>query len=594
VLLAHLLPGALPLHDGPQHVLLGHLENVYGDPGADYQDFLEHGAPVSSRGFTTLFEPLDQLFGWATAQQITLAVGLLVWVLGFAALVRSLEPRRAPLAILGAATAIQWAYYVGFWSFLIATGLGFFALAWTLSRENLTLRRWIVAGAILLAQAICHAFSAALTGLVLLAITLCQPRPLRSVARLVAVAAPAGLVAVLSVPNMMGAAEESTFLPTTYLPLLSRLEVFVGSLASGPLWRSIPIVVAGLLGIAISLKTRGSRRLALALPIVALGAIGAALLSPVHLSFWQLFSPRFVPLGLMLGVALLPVERLASRRSRALVWIACGAYVLASNGWALSTNLALAEAADDAMSGLEAPITRPGPRLTLVADPYLRYEDTDAPWHGVPYFQPLRNLGQLYMTEQGGLSPYNFMGTPTAHNFVVRTQPRRPYPASPSYLVAESLSYGPSAPTPEARLTALAEYASAGRYFEDFVFYGSTRDVEEILSRGYVADHQQGGLLIARFQGCPAELELPATESPIRVSFGLAPSTDGASVALFDPAPTSRQVPLELSPCGPVWIQVLTVEGETETPLCRGADARGRLVGRLEAGDVVPCQPLDG
>ena len=84
---------------------------------------------------------------------------------------------------------------------------------------------------------------------------------------------------------------------------------------------------------------------------------------------WQFFAPRFLPLGCLYTVALLPVERLADARRR----VALGglaAFTAASLVWAVQTSVALRARVGEALSGLEAPVTRTGPRLVVAMDPF--------------------------------------------------------------------------------------------------------------------------------------------------------------------------------------------------------------------------------
>src|SRR3954451_8566113 len=69
----------LPTHDGPQHLLLGHLENHFDDPGAGWARYLTPSTQVTAFGFLFVFAPLEQLFSWRTALRLTLSIDVLVW-----------------------------------------------------------------------------------------------------------------------------------------------------------------------------------------------------------------------------------------------------------------------------------------------------------------------------------------------------------------------------------------------------------------------------------------------------------------------------------------------------------------------------------
>lgn len=496
------------LHDGPQHVMLGHLENVYDASGSRYQLYLERGAPISSRGFSELFEPLDRWLGWRTALRCSLTLALLLWMVGFAVLVATLHRRRLWLALLASATAMQWSVYMGFWSFMIANGFGFLVIAWAASRKEPTVVRSIGLGALLLLQAIMHTFSAMLTGVFLLALVMSRPRRARGLATLVVVSLPAAIVAVASAMSQDEAmALQFDFPPMAWLSLGDQIYLFHETLAVGPFWRSLPAALMGLAGVVAGIavgRVEDPEKATLPTfrPLAGAAAVLmlAGMVMPINTESWQFLSPRFLPLGLMLGAACFPLERLRATGARALVAAALVTYALSSNTWAAYCNARLGQASADALSGLDAPLRRSGARLPIVLDSALIYGNPEQPWRPFPYFQPARNLGQLYATEQGGLTAYNFMSSWSLHNFVLRPGFTKIYPEVPDYRRWDKLGFSPTYPS-KRRASIVTEITRDGRDYEDVILLGAPADADIFIERGYVTDFRQGGAVHRPLRG---------------------------------------------------------------------------------------------
>lgn len=593
-----------PLNDGPQHLFLGHLETVYADPASGYRQYIEPGTPLSSRGFTTLFEPLDRLLGWRAALRVTLMTGVVIWVLGFLFLVVSIDPRRLWLALLAPATAVQWSLYLGLWSYFVATGFGFVVVAWAVRSRQLTVARALVLAALLLTQAMMHAFAAELTGLVVVAVVASRPRPLRSLAIVVAAGMPAAAIAVASAPaTVASAASHDDYPPTTWLPALEQVRVFIASLATGPVWRGLPAVLLCLAGIAASFRpgAAAERRLGRGLALVALLLVVTGLVSPFHLSFWQLFSLRFGPVAIMVGAACLPLERLERRAAIAAVALALAGYSVASNLWARSTNDGLERAAADAMSGLDAPIARTGPRLPIIIDRNLTFADPSPPWASIPSFAPAMNLGHVYCVQQGGMPPYNFMGTPTLHNFVHREYFPMVYPPVPSYMEWFVLAPGPTYPDPATRAAILTAVTRHGRPYDDVIIYGAPADAEPFLEHGYAEDWRRGGLFVGHYVGCTGALEVRGAvegAEALTVEYGMFPLelVDWQTTVALEPGASEGEplvVPLERAPCGRLWFRVAWVRDAATRDIvfCQGATPAGILPITMRPGERIVCTP---
>ncbi len=611
----------LPTHDGPQHIFTAHAANHLGDAARGYARFVEPRVPLTNHGFAVLFGPLDRWLPWRTATRLALSGLLLTWCLGAFWLARTVEPRRAWLGVLLAGGAFQWSLYMGLFSFHFATGFGLLVLAVALAPPpHSRARRGAVAG-LLLAQALLHVASAALTGLVLAAVEIARAGPgarARGLSRAVALGAPAALLALalagaglgaqLEAGGTAGAAGETAVDWSAERPPLWTL---AGCFFAGPAWRAWPPTLAALAApLAAGLlawrqrSARPLRREDAALLASGTALLLAALLAPLHLQGWDFFSVRFVPLGVTCLLLAWPLERLP-RGARGGLAAGLLAFALASTAWAWSHNCDLATRASDALAGLDAGLVRDGPRLPIVLDPYLgrSFADGDAP---VPYAVPLLNLGQLYATEQGGFPPYTFALTWQLHPVVWRADARETYPQVVDRRYAlelarrRALGGGPDDPALREAMTTFL--AGVGTHYQDVILWGRPEDADLLERLGFVADYRRGGLLIARYGGCPLTLRFPADASPpapVGVELGWLPAWHVTHRYHLDPgdarfrdASGDLRFPLEKPPCGGAWLRL--VGGGDGDLRCEGSDAEGRLlVPAPRSTPVIDCR-VDG
>jgi hypothetical protein len=334
----------------------------------------------------------------------------------------------------------------------------------------------------------------------------------------------------------------------------------------------------------------------------------AAVALPLDLRAWDFFSVRFIPMGVCCLVAAIPLERVtAASWKRALVG-ALLLYATAGMLWALHYNRELDERSEDALSGLQADLPRNGPRLPIVLDPQLGrpYQDREA---DMPYSLPLWNLGQLYATSQGGLVPHVFAVNERIHHVVYREGWEESYPSSPARIRTGGLELEkPEYRGDVNRRSALTTYAGIfGTAYQDIILWGRPEDGDLLINRGYVPEWRQGGLVIARFEGCPLALTLPASvgrEGAIVVEMGWYPLWDGARRFRVSTTTELREpvvIPLDHAPCGAVWLRVSLDAGAGREPpadvrFCEGSDSEGRLVvPSTRATPVVHCAlPVSG
>jgi hypothetical protein len=593
----------LPTHDGPQHVFLGHLENHLDDHGEGWNQYLERSSAMTALGFNILFSFMERLAPWRTALRLTLSATLLLWGWGYLGLTAALHPRRAVIGLLGFASAFSWALYMGFFSYVMSLGLGFATLAAGAAGWPWTPARRAVIGALLLIQVVAHAFSAELTGVVLLGMVMLGPTPRGRLREL-------GLLALMGLPAMLIAARTRSVEahPLEWLALGRHLTTLPRTFVPGPVWRAWPPILLGLAGVALAVG-RARRREASRAELALLGA-GALCLTigftaPMHLPTWEFFAPRFLPAGCLFAAALLPVERLdAARRRAALAGL--GLITAASIGWAAHANAAMRARVDEALSGLSAPLHRRGPRLFVPMDPYAGLTEggaSDGADEDIPYYAPLFNIGGLYAVAQGGVPPYTFLNNPTTHPFLLTEEGQKKYPEvyDPTDL------RDPLVATDPARRRALMTFlAGVGASFEDLVLDGRAEDGDLLVTLGYAPDFRRGGLFMGSFKGCPVDVEV-ITEAPrpatVFVEYGFEPLSIALSRATLPAEKTAPRGATEsigrVTPvaalCGPTWLRVTLDLDRSRGPsrgdrYCEGADRAGRLHVMGVRGAKVVCR----
>jgi hypothetical protein len=568
----------LPTNDGPRHVFAVHAAHHLDAPGRGWSTYFDSVTPLTSLGFGALFGPLDHWLTWRSALRLTLAALVVVWIAGAWLLARTLHRERAWLGIALGGAACQWTLYMGFFSFHAASGIGLLVLAVGLARPAWSRQRGLAIAALLLAQALCHVAAAAFTGSALLVLAIARAAPERRLRALVQVACiglPAACVAfgtLASASLLVAQSESEGAAQTLAAPLWTLGECFAG----GPAWRAWPLTLAALAAFGFLRSRRADDRGLL----VAGGALlAAAALVPLHLPVWQFVSVRFLPLGIALLVATLPLERLRGG-ARPVAAALCVLFALASGGWAVGHGRALAADAAEALAGLDAGVSRDGPRLPILLDTGLE-TGADA---AMPYAAPLANLAHLYAVEQGGVLPYNFAVNPAIHHLRLHDDAYRRYPPIPDGIFewAHVVRDLPDEDPGSLRAAVLTHAAGYGAFYQDVVLWGRPDDAELLLHRGYVADFRHGGLLIARFEGCPLRVRVPDSALDGAVEIGWYPLDETARrVPLRRATRVDGALALELEngPCGAAWIRVTRGgRGSPHALPCRGVDAEGRLI----------------
>jgi hypothetical protein len=597
-----------PTHDGPQHIFLGHVANHYADSGSSYDRYFVPGRPLTALGFHFLFTLAERFTRWQNALRFTLSVVVLVWGFGYLRLTTALHPRRAILGLLGFGWGISWAVYMGFLSYALSIGIGFFIVAFAL-RAPWTLTRRILLAALLLVQTVVHLFGVQLTGLTLAALVVAEALTLPPRTRLRALGRELGLLALMGLPAVAVALVTTSpaTSDTRWLTLAERLTVLPRTFVSGPLvlaWTPILLAGLGLWWVATRARRGGAPRRDVALASMGALCLLLAFALPLHLASWEFFSPRFLPPGCLLAIALLPVERLTLGRQRAvragLVLVTAG-----SLGVTLHLRSSVRAALDEPLSGLGAPIHRTGPRLIASFNPFtgLGENTPDQGAHqSIPFMAPVLNLGSLYAVEQGGIPPYVFVKSPRLHAFVMSPEAQDRFPP----LFDQRDLYDPKVSAdPGTHRAYLSFLAALGVPFEDLVLWGTPEDGDALVERGYRVNFRRGGLFMGHFGGCPVELAfhtLSPRREAIFVEYGFVPMPQALNQAVLPPdppgsgrnGPSTKTLTPETSLCGPVWLRAsldLDLSGSPSPAdrLCKGADRHGRLRVTATPGVVIGC-----
>ncbi len=596
-------PDYLPTNDGPEHVFASHAARHLDDPTTGYGRFLRLGASFVLVGFDSLFGFWERFLSWRGALRASLVVMTLFWAWGVMALAAAVGGRkRIWLGLFGFAAALQWQLYMGFFSFYLATGFGFYVLALALWKEDWN---WLLRVAIamaLLIQASLHPMPALCTLMVTTLLAACRKRRrslLHEAIGLALMASPC--VAFVLATN---AGPRLATMHNLALPLAERAGIAVSAFVSGPAWRSWALPICALLGGALAIAGKQWREDGRRWAVLASGFASAlvATLAPFHMSIWQFFNMRFSPLAAILLVVLLPIERWPSLVRRVgLVLLLV--YATASNVWALGYNLRLRQASDDLLSGLQAPIHRRGMRLPLIIEPRAG-EPQRKSSRTFPYATANWNIGSIYAVQQGGVPAWTFAETDILDPVVWRWPEQKGLrPPRPERGFEWWLSEPETLVVPGARKAAVSHLLSYAPYYEDVIFYGRPEEVDWLRQRHFAIDYERGGLAIARFRACPAALAIfPGTRGHAAtiLQFGWAPSTQptfSTTMAAENRTQAPRRWSVPESPCGDVWFRVLFDNDDSGKlspgdDTCVEASPQGVLNAHIAAPSaLITCHP---
>ena len=602
----------IPMQDGPHHVLAAHIENHYSDPGAVYPDYYRVLPQLTAKGFSLIFGPLESLMPWRLALRLTLSVAALGFAWGFALVVLALDRERRPFALLGFVIALPWTLYMGMFPFFVGSALGLYTLAFVLRRPPDTNPRRALLALLLLLQGICHVFTALLVGVVAAVVMLAnvpKGQRLRELGSLTLIGAPtAGLLSLAFWGTHAGNNDQQ--LTTQVLPA-GRLSELSRWFVPGPDLRAWLVIALMLVGIVATLA-RGRRRTTASeqsLAWLGVGFVALSLAAPLHIRGWQFFAPRFVPVALVLGLALLRApERLAPLAKRALAPL-LALCALGSSWVSAGLHRELARGCADQLAAIDASPLYRGAWFKVVIDPFCG-APRDAARSPIPHAALAANLPLLSHVDHGGIEPTLFNGSPFVHAIELRAD--APVPPAPDGLMV-SLAQSPwFSAHQEFRRSVLTGLAADGMPFAGIHLVGGRPDDAAVFAeRGYVTDFSRGSSLIAHFEGCAAELQLPPNalnqgvnvyyEYGLLTSKGITPELRTLAKKLLPRATPAGNdalhIPLTERPCGQLWLRVVwDSDGSfTYSPgdrTCANSNREGRLFATVtpEQG-TVRCAP---
>lgn len=596
----------LPTHDGPQHIFLGHVENHFADAGSIYPRYFSPSGGIAARGFLTIFAPFESFMSWRAAHQVTVGIIVILWSWGALALARAVHPGRAVLGLLGFVTAFQWAVYMGFYSYVLALGVGLCTLALAVGVREWSWKRRAGITALLVVLSLLHIFAAGSVGFVLLLLVVFRASRRELLGELVRLAL-MGLPTILMAAYVAGLLGMGAKLPSyangvTWVAWGQRFQQIPDLFASGPWWRAWPPTVLAVVGLgaAVVRWRRGSAAPEEKVLLVASTTfLLLAFFLPLHLREWEFFSPRFIPLGVLCAAVLVPVENLATVGARRWSLAAAGVWLVVSVGWAARHHQRLARACGPALAGLDAPLHFDASRLPIVLDTTCDGLHPGSVFE-VPYVEPLFNLGQLYAVQQGGIVPYLFVGIPQKHPFIYTEAARQLLPPAPDKLElwAPLVNMPPDAGQARRRpfLTALA--VSAARW-HDVIFYGRPADRDVIRDHGFDTVLARGDLWLGRFRNCPLHLDVSGPrppDQPLHVAYGWRTVKEPIEALVSRPEANADRITLDDMPCEDGWVRVVVdmdrSGGASAGDLvCAGADPDARmLVGALTPGRTLRCE----
>lgn len=564
----------LPTNDGPQHLFLGHAENLYGDPSTIYHQQFVPELQLASRGFALWYDPLEPLLGFRDATRVVLSI-IYSWTFaGYVLLVHALGPTRRWLSLLGCGVPLCWPLYMGFFPYCAGLGIGLLLLGYVAHRPTFERRAAMVVAAGLSVGLVHHAFSVVPTTLCLCILVSARGGRAQLRERAIRLAFALSPVAIaLALLWWFRPKNPSGLEVTHWEPVLRRMLIVPRVLWSGSAptrWLGNLLVGAALVsGVLRFRRTAETER---AYVVCACIATFLLLVLPIVIPGWQFFNVRFAPFVVVFALPLLPLESLRRPVVEAALCAACAACFFAS---AVAFHRSLREACADDLSGLSLPIKRVGFRFPAVLEPFCGLP-RDATRSPVPFLGPARQLTALYATAQGGTIPNAFATVPAIHPFTPRRgadAPRVPIPDAHTLQLGEDTF---DLTSPGARRRALHEVAIFAQWYDDVLLFGAIDDdVTTLGELGFRTVFRQGTLAMMQIEGCKAEVVLQPLPGASVISVG--GGLEGRPEIMWEhavkpaAAPEGELVtPVSLRLCGPGWIRVRYQTKDAALP-CAGS-----------------------
>ncbi len=579
----------LPTNDGPQHIFLGHAENLYADPSTIYGQQLIPQLQFAGRGFALWWTPLEPLLGFRDATRVVLSLFYSWSFAGYVLLVHALGKSRRWLSLLGCGVSLCWPLYMGFLPYYAGIGIGLLILAYVARRATFDRRAALVVGAGLALEFVHHAFSVVPTILFvcILVVARSAPSERRSALLRIALCLVPALLGILTLvwfrPENPAGLQEFHWEPLARRALILPRVLWSGSTPTR--WLGNALLVVGFIASLV-----GFRRLERTERAYALCAWTAGLLLlvlPIVIPGWQFFNVRFAPFFVVFTLPLIPLERLRRPAvGSALSLLSAGCFVAS----AFVFHRSLRAACADDLAGLSLPIKRSGYRLPIALDPFcgLPRDATQAP---VPFLGPARQLGALYAVAQGGTIPNPFAQVFAIHPFTVRkgaAAPRVPIPASEVFQFGEELSQLENLPAREELLRTVAIHAQS---YDDVLLFGANdADLATLGAFGFRAAFRQSTFAMMELEACKVEVVVQDHKdaSLITVGGGIGGLPQIMWEHAVKPGPVTSQGELLSSVsqrlCGPAWLLVRYRIGGAVLPCSGSAD--GKLAYVAKPGEV--------
>jgi hypothetical protein len=556
-------------NDAPQHLLQGFVHNHFDDQRLAFERVFVLNEPLTGRGYLDVFRPLEPLLGWPAAHRATLLLAEALWCSAWATLALRLHRSRWPFALLGCATGIQWAYWIGLLPFFLGLGAAFWAMHLVLLRAS-PLRYLLLAAALLIVCQI-HVFAVVLAGCVLLGVAL--GRGVRDTAFTIVAGAPS-VAFSWYVSSLSGHQDHKVIWDNPIDPVESLVGRFFGggTLVGGGL------LALALFAVALAWR-RGDRR-SRVLSLVGVSFLMLGYGAPDTIRGWQSFGPRFLPLGFAVLFCAAPLESLAAR-ARTLVATVVVAIAAGHAAWAWRFHVDIETRTAPVVAlarQLPAQVGREWAMFVTCGDTDAieRFTTEGDHPHGL---QGWLHLGQVLALDLGGRPTFSQAGDLTSHGLLA--------PAAPA-MVEATPHWDLTWPRPDEaarreRITGTLDGISRMTPF--LVFVGHAGDEALVERAGYritamVTDGVRTAVT-ATFIGCDVTVFVPPDAAI--VESGAMPWEDESLVRVPD---VEGFVRFRRVGCGERWVRV---DGRP----CGGSsrDPVGRAPMLFTDGAVIVCEP---